>query len=168
MFIQNLNWRDHVFLSRLYDVYPAMDPKEQGFTGSRQALQQLAASVVTIVFALVGGGLTGLIMKFIGRWQHLDSAYHKGMTVMKLALQVGKITSGAANIEASMPMEVYFDDNLFFEVHDEEDPMDGQDNFLEQTVVVKDQGGNVQKYRRYSQTSISYMSNSSAAENKNS
>ena len=141
-----------------------MDPNGKTvppFSSSDQAWQQLAASAVTMAFALVGGALTGLVMKLIGRWQHLDSAYHKGMTVMKLALQVGRITSGAAKIEASMPMEVYFDDNLFFEVHDEEDPMTDIKNVLEQTVVVKDQGGNVHQYRRYSTTSLSYMSGSS-------
>ena len=67
-----------------------------------------------------------------------------GMTVMKLALSVGKITSGAINIENSMPMEVYFDDNLFFEVGDEGDPEALADNVVEQTVVVKDQAGKTQ------------------------
>jgi len=126
---------------------------------------QLAASAVTMIFAIGGGAITGFIMKAIGRWQHLDSAYHKGMTVMKLALQVGKITSGAANIETSMPMEVYFDDNLFFEVHDEEDAMNMDEGF-EQTVVVKDQGGNTHQYRRYSITNSSYISNSSTMQSK--
>merc|ERR1719167_130303 len=155
----------------LYDVYPAMDPEQEvdphhpdekvePLTANQQAQMQLAASVVTMVFALAGGAVTGLIMKAIGRFQHLDSAYHKGMTVMKLALQVGKITSGAANIETSMPMEVYFDDNLFFEVADEEDAMD--QGGIEQTVVVKDQGGNTHQYRRYSITNSSYISNNSS------
>jgi len=143
----------------LYVVYPALNPDQMDehtglkipeITASQQAVNQLLASIVTMAFAIVGGAITGLIMRFIGEWQHLDSAYHKGMTVMKLALSVGKITSGAVNIENSMPMEVYFDDNLFFEVGDEGDPEALADNVVEQTVVVKDQAGKTQQYRRYS------------------
>ena len=56
---------------------------------------------------------------------------------MKLALSVGKITSGAVNIENSMPMEVYFDDNLFFEVGDEGDPEALADNVVTMTVCTE-------------------------------
>ena len=99
-------------------------------------------------------------MKAIGNWQHLDAAYHKGMTVMKLALSVGKITSGAANIKGQMPIEAYFDDNLFFEVNeDEEAPEEIQQ---EQTVVIKDDQGKTHQYRRYSVTNVSYQSTNTA------
>ena len=80
----------------------------------------------------------------------MDSAYHKGMTVMKLALSVGKITSAAGGVEANLPTECYFDDNLFFEVHDDDDAPDAENIQQEQTVVVKDHVGKTHQYRRYS------------------
>jgi len=136
----------------LYDVYPALKDSVdhgkvvKGITNQQQALFQLAASAVTLVIAVVGGAVTGYIMKAVGNWQHLDTAYHKGMTVMKLASSVGKITSGAAQIETDIPIECYFDDNLFFEVNEEEEDND------KQAIVVKDDAGKHEAYRRYSQT----------------
>ena len=74
-------------ISRLYVVYPALNPDQMDehtglkipeITASQQAVNQLLASIVTMAFAIVGGAITGLIMRFIGEWQHLDSAYHKG------------------------------------------------------------------------------------------
>ena len=67
---------------------------------------------------------TGFILKWIGEWQHLDTAYKRGMTVMKLAKAVGKLTNNIVDIEATMPAEVYFDDNMFFEVADDSDPVE--------------------------------------------
>merc|ERR1719376_1741277 len=149
--------------SGLYDVYPALQDttndeglKVSGITNQQQALYQLAASAVTILIAVVGGGITGFIMKAVGNWQHLDSAYHKGMTVMKLALSVGKITSGAAQVETKMPVEAYFDDNLFFEVNEDEDN-DEEPEVRQETVIVKDDAGKVHSYRRSSITTMSYM-----------
>ena len=100
--------------------------------------------------------IAGVVMKAIGNWQHLDSAYHKGMTVMKLALSVGKITSGAAKIQSHMPIDAYFDDNLFFEVNEDEDV--AQD----QTVIIRDDAGKTHQYRRQSVATLSYQSNSTA------
>ena len=101
-------------------------------------------------------------MRSIGNWQHLESAYHKGMTVMKLALSVGKITGGATGIETKMPLECYFDDNLFFEVHDDNDP-DEDDIQQDQTVVIKDNIGQMHSYRRYSITNAAYQPSNNAS-----
>ena len=57
-------------------------------------------------------------MKLIGKWQGLDEI--KGASVLKLALSVGNITSGAAGMIYAMPPTIYFDDNLFFEVRADE------------------------------------------------
>ena len=62
--------------------------------------------------------MAGLIMKLIGKWQGLERV--KGASVLKLALSVGNITSGAAGMVYAMPPQLYFDDNLFFEVHEDE------------------------------------------------
>lgn len=163
----------------LYDVYPALKEHEDhgetvaAISNQQQALNQLAASAVTLAIAIVGGGITGLIMRSVGRWQHLESAYHKGMTVMKLALSVGKITSGAADISAEMPIEAYFDDNLFFEVNESDDEDDDEAPAptivtKEKTVVLKDKEGHYHTYRRRSSVSMSsndfsYLQNAAAA-----
>merc|ERR1719433_1692503 len=68
---------------------------------------------------------------------------------MKLAKAVGKLTNNIVDIEATMPAEVYFDDNMFFEVADDSDPVEEAVQ-QEQTVVVKDEGGKTTQYRRYS------------------
>jgi len=145
----------------LYKVYPALNPNMTDehtgeimpnpdvITAQQQAMNQLAATVCTFVIAVVGGGFTGFILKWIGEWQHLDTAYKRGMTVMKLAKAVGKLTNNIVDIEATMPAEVYFDDNLFFEVADDNDPVEEAVQ-QEQTVVVKDEGGKTTQYRRYS------------------
>ena len=57
-------------------------------------------------------------MKLIGKWQGLEEI--RGASVLKLALSVGNITSGAAGMVYAMPPKLYFDDNLFFEVHEDE------------------------------------------------
>ena len=57
-------------------------------------------------------------MKLIGKWQGLEKI--KGASVLKLALSVGNITSGAAGMVYAMPPQLYFDDNLFFEVREDE------------------------------------------------
>jgi len=149
----------------LYTVYPALNPhkmvngtlveNEEAITAQQQAMNQLAASITTLAVAIVGGVITGYILKWVGEWQHLDSAYKRGMTVMKLAKAVGKLTTNMVDIEAMMPAEVYFDDNMFFEVNEDEDMED--DNIQqEQTVVVKEEGGQTHQYRRYSTTTLSY------------
>jgi len=150
----------------LYTVYPALNPlkevngtmveNEEAITAQQQAMNQLAASITTLAIAIVGGAITGYILKLVGEWQHLETAYKRGMTVMKLAKAVGKLTTNMVDIEASMPAEVYFDDNMFFEVNEDEEA--DEDNIQqEQTVVVKDEGGKMHQYRRYSTTTLSYQ-----------
>ena len=73
---------------------------------------------------------SGLLLRWVGKWQNLDSAYYKGMTVLKLIQSVGKIAGGT--IDQSMmvnPSDNYFDDSLFFEVHE-----DGEDDTHENSV----------------------------------
>ena len=66
--------------------------------------------------------VSGLFLRYVGKWQNLDSEYYKGMTVMKLVLSVGKIAGGTINPDMMInPSEQYFDDSLFFEVHGESD-----------------------------------------------
>ena len=148
----------------LHDIYPALEKLDEdgnvlvpGLSANQQATRQLLATIMTFFVAIIGGAITGLIMKGIGSWQHLDKAYHKGMTVMKLALTVGNLTAGAVDIKGQLPIEAYFDDNLFFEVNeDQEDEPDAQQ---EQTVIIKDDKGKTHQYRRYSITQMSYQSN---------
>ena len=74
--------------------------------------------------------LSGLLLRWVGKWQNLDSAYYKGMTVLKLIQSVGKIAGGT--IDQSMmvnPSDNYFDDSLFFEVHE-----DGEDDTNDNSV----------------------------------
>jgi ammonium transporter Rh len=121
----------------LRDVYPALFDHDDGhgnkvlaINEGKQAVNQLIASVLTFVIAITGGGLTGLLLRWIGKWQNLDSAYYKGMTVLKLIQSVGKIAGGT--IDQSMmvnPSDNYFDDSLFFEVHE-----DGEDDTQENSV----------------------------------
>merc|ERR1712066_969553 len=54
--------------------------------GYSQAWFQAAAMLVTMAFALVGGLVTGSIMKFIGMHQ---MKYKAGHTIVKLALNIG-------------------------------------------------------------------------------
>ena len=66
--------------------------------------------------------VSGLFLRYVGKWQNLDTAYYKGMTVMKLVLSVGKIAGGTIDPDMMInPSEQYFDDSLFFEVHGEDD-----------------------------------------------
>ena len=57
-------------------------------------------------------------MKLIGKWQGVDKV--RVASVLKLALSVGNITSGAADMVYAMPPQLYFDDNQFFEVREDE------------------------------------------------
>lgn len=72
------------------------------------------------------------------------------MTILRLALSVGSLTSGVVETAAHMPVEAYFDDNIFFEVHEDNEA----EMLPEQNVVIKDQTGGERKYRRQSVTTI--------------
>ena len=86
-------------------------------TANQQATNQLVALIVTLAIAMVGGSITGFIMRQIATFQRLDETYRHGGTVMKLALNVGNITGGGIGLPHLMPEAAFFDDDLFFEVN---------------------------------------------------
>merc|ERR1712106_96326 len=53
----------------LYEVFPAL---MEGSTASGQALSQGLAMLVTLAFAIVGGLLTGMVMKGVGKMEGMD------------------------------------------------------------------------------------------------
>ena len=101
--------------------------------------------------------ILGLFLHYVERWQHLDDAYHRGMTILKLALSVGSLTAGAVDVSAQMPVDAYFDDNIFFHVHEDNEA----EMMPEQNVVIKDKSGQERKYRRQSISTINTSSISS-------
>lgn len=107
----------------LTEIYPALAEVEDhghiypAITQLQQAVNQFLAFVVTMVIAVVGGVITGLIMKGIGRWQALDQMKKPGSTVIILARQiVGAFTEQMGFEKTALAQEDLFDDNLFFEV----------------------------------------------------
>ena len=72
------------------------------------------------------------------------------MTILKLALSVGSLTSGVVDSSAHMPVDAYFDDNIFFEVHEDNEA----EMMPEQNVIVKDKSGIERKFRRQSIATI--------------
>merc|ERR1719510_1833196 len=79
----------------LYEIFPLSDPSNEYNNGTDlvwssngQAWFQAAAMLVTMAFALVGGLVTGLILKFIGKQQ---MKYKAGHTIVKLALNIGNV-----------------------------------------------------------------------------
>jgi hypothetical protein len=65
----------------------------------------------------------GFILNLIGRWQAMDDMNRPGSTVVKLALNVGNAFTQQLGIREALPRDAYFDDNLFFEVHNDEKTM---------------------------------------------
>merc|ERR1712066_674192 len=95
--------------------------EEYIYTAKDQAVNQLLAFVVTMVIATVGGLLTGFLLKAIGNVQQLDRP-KTGTTVMKMAQSIQGSMASAAGIEIAFQEENLFSDEMFFEVHpDEED-----------------------------------------------
>ena len=72
------------------------------------------------------------------------------MTILKLALSVGSITSGPVDVHSQMPVEAYFDDNIFFHVHEDNEA----EIMPEQNVVITDRTGQERKFRRQSISTI--------------
>jgi len=74
--------------------------------------------LITMVFAVVGGAVSGLIMKWVAHFQHL---YKTGSTVARLALNVGNVVTFHTD-NTNLPKEMLFDDNAYFyqESDDEE------------------------------------------------
>ena len=103
-------------------LYPALGGKKP-ITNQQQAVNQLLAGLVTLGIALVGGAVTGLILKYIGKWQALDNEYRPGSTVIKLALNIGNVFTTQVGVIDALPKDAFFDDDLFFEVHPDEKAM---------------------------------------------
>lgn len=99
----------------VFDPNDKLGCKNGDFSGQAQAINQLSAFLVTMVFAIVGGTITGWVMLMVGKFQHLEKSYRKGQTVVKLALNVGHVTAGSLAIRIGLPKKAYFDDDLFFE-----------------------------------------------------
>merc|ERR1719219_228708 len=99
-------------LKSLHEIFPASEQTD--WSGNHQAWLQFAAMLVTMAFALVGGVLTGLILKFIGKHQ---MKYKPGTTIVKLALNIGN-----ALAPHNVPKDKMYDDDLYFAGNDEEDP----------------------------------------------
>ena len=112
----------------LHEIFPLSDPSHEynnstqllldgskalAWSGNHQAWLQFAAMLVTMAFALVGGVLTGLILKFIGKHQ---MKYKPGTTIVKLALNIGN-----ALAPHNVPKDKMYDDDLYFAGNDEEE-----------------------------------------------
>ncbi len=103
--------------------FEKLDKDKEGYgeadIASKQAVYQLLALVVTILIAVVGGSITGMIMRMIAKFERLDEHHRPNQTILKLALSVGNLTGQALGVRGNiMPEEAYFDDHLFFEVHE--------------------------------------------------
>ena len=83
---------------------------EGGWTAPKQAGRQFAAMIITMAFAVIGGLATGLLMKWVAKFQ---SSYKKGATVAHLALNIGNVMTFHAH-PANLPKELLFDDEAFF------------------------------------------------------
>lgn len=125
-------------------IYPALGNRTDEYgvfhaaiSPGQQATNQLVATIVTIVIAMVGGTFTGFILKCIGSWQRLDETYRHNATVVQLALSVGNISGGGIGLKHLMPKEAFFDDNLFFEVHDD---------VKRESIVIVDHSGKKSRY----------------------
>lgn len=114
------------------------DCETYDFTASHQAVYQLLALIVTILVALVGGAVTGIVMRIIANFERLDEHHRPNQTILKLALSVGNLTGKALGVKGNLlPDEAYFDDHLFFEVHEDEKV---------KKVVIKDKKGHKRNY----------------------
>ena len=89
------------------------------YTAHDQAVNQFLAFLVTMVFAIFGGLMTGFILKAIGHVQELDKP-REGTTVMKMAASIQGSIASVAGFQAINPEEALFSDEIFFEVHQDE------------------------------------------------
>jgi len=102
--------------SSLQEIFPQEGWGEDGWTPGKQAGVQLAAMLVTLVFAVVGGLLTGQLLKIVGKHQ---ISYKKGQTILKLALNIGNVMTPGHNL----PKDAMFDDDAYFYKEDDEDEL---------------------------------------------
>jgi len=96
----------------LGDVFPFVveEGRYQYQYAGGQGLMQLAALAVTLAIAIVGGTITGFLLKALGKFQHKARVRQHSGTGM--AMQDGSNRNSLAS-------EAFFDDHLYFEVHDD-------------------------------------------------
>jgi len=85
--------------------------KYQYGSAGKQGAMQLAALGVTLGIAIVGGTITGFILKALGKFQHKARVRQSSGTGMSM--------EDGSN-RNSMASDAFFDDHLYFEVHDED------------------------------------------------
>eukprot|EP00092_Neocalanus_flemingeri_P108432 GFUD01139254.1.p1 GENE.GFUD01139254.1~~GFUD01139254.1.p1 ORF type:complete len:531 (+),score=139.87 GFUD01139254.1:95-1687(+) len=102
--------------SSLQEIFPQSkrDWGEDGWSPGKQAGAQMAAMVVTLVIAVVGGLLTGKLLKIAAQHQ---MTYKKGQTIVHLALNIGNVMTPNHNL----PKESFFDDDAYFYKEEEEE-----------------------------------------------
>jgi len=94
----------------LLEIFPETATHSTGW----QAGQQMLAIVVTLVFAVIGGLITGWMMKKLGQ---ITAMSKRGMTVARLVLNVGNITTGSVvGNKFALSPDLLFDDNAYFHV----------------------------------------------------
>ena len=76
---------------------------------------------------------SGLPLHFVEKWKQFDDAYHPRMTILKVALCVGSLTTGAIDVISQMPVNAYLDENIFFLIHDR-----NESEMMQKNVVIKD------------------------------
>ena len=106
----------------LNDIFAYIGKKDEDgneYTAHNQAINQLLAFIVTMIFAIVGGLMTGFILKGIGHVQELDKP-KKGTTTMKLAASIQGSIAFAAAIQSINFEENFFSDEIFFQVNSDE------------------------------------------------
>merc|ERR1740129_529035 len=115
-----------IYGDSLNDIFPYIgkeleDSYEEKYTylAHDQAVNQLLAFLVTMVFAIFGGLMTGFILKAIGHVQELDKP-REGATVMKMAASIQGSIASVAGFQQINPEEALFSDEIFFEVHQDE------------------------------------------------
>jgi len=87
---------------------------EGGWSGPKQAGRQMLAILVTLLFALGGGALTGLLMMCVAR---IQNSYNKQQSNLNhLALN----TTQSIVYPEDLPKEQLFDDAFFFQEEEED------------------------------------------------
>ena len=61
---------------------------------------------------------SGLPLHFVEKWKQFDDAYHPRLTILKVPLCVGSLTTGAVDVISQMAVNAYLDENIFFLIHE--------------------------------------------------
>lgn len=92
------------------------------YTGHHQSIWQLAGIAVTLGIAIVGGTITGFILKFIGTFQGLKNM-PPSHNIVTLAMTDRNGGFDSDDQSRLLIEDAFFDDKVFFEVHEEEKPL---------------------------------------------